>query len=443
MTTERVLPHDLTAEARLLGSILVRPERLVTARDLVRVEDFYRDAHARVFAAYVAVWDAGRPLGLDTLVAQLTATGDLERVGGIAYLATMDRGLATGDVEAPAAVIRQCAQRRAAIAHLERLTTQAWDTGTDTEELLAAIGQASSTLEQGAALDAFTAGAEVLTKANDAIEAMNAGRIGVTTGYATLDHRIGGYAPGQFVVIGARPGMGKSAFITSALSPWLAAGLHVGLVSLEMDQAEVGMRWFAAEASVNMLRARRRLMTESDYHRIGVAGEQLYQQAQRLHVSDLPYLSLPRIRAMARTCAAQHGLDLLVIDYLQLLESDGAGRRDENRTQEVGRMSRGMKLLAKELHIPVICLAQLNRQNEARQNKRPQLSDLRESGSIEQDADIVMFLHRDEVYDATDDNAGRAELIIAKGRNLPLGTVPLHYVKEFTRFECEAESGAA
>lgn len=444
--SDRVLPHDLAAEARVLASILVRPERLVTARDLLRAEDFYRDAHQRIFRACCAVWDAGRPLGPDTLVAQLTAAGDLEQVGGLGYLASMDRGVPTGDVEASAAVIRGTAQRRAAIARLEQLCAQAWDAGTDTSELLSAMGQASTSLEQAATLDTFQRGDDLLVEAMDAVEALAEGRVGVTTGYETLDALIGGYTPGQFVVVGARPGMGKSAFITSTLTRWVhEAGLHVGLVSLEMSQAEVGMRWLAAEGSVDMLLARRRRLREADTYRLNNASARLFTSATaRLHVTDVPYLTLPRIRAMARTCAAQHGLDLLVIDYLQLVEGDGTGRREESRYEQVSKLSRGLKLLAKELAIPVLCLAQLNRQNEQRQNKRPQLADLRDSGSIEQDADIVLFLHREEVYHPTPENAGQAELIVAKGRNLPIGTIPMTYVKEFTRFQCEAqEEGAA
>lgn len=437
---ERILPHDLTAEARLLASILVRPERLVTARDLVCAEDFYRGAHQRIFSAMCSVWDARTPLGLDTLCAALG--DDLERIGGLGYLVTMDKGLPTGDIEAPAAVIRACAQRRAAILRLQELVARAWDTDTATTELLSEVREASTSLEQGLTRDTFTSGPAVVTAALDAVEALNEGRVGITTGYASLDKRIGGYTPGQFIVVAARPGMGKSAFVTSALTPWLERGLHVGIVSLEMDLAEVGMRWLAARGSVDMMRARKRDMQASDWGRLAQAAEQCDYYGKTLHVTDVPYLTLPRIRAMARTCAAQHGLDILVIDYLQLLESDGHGRRDENRTQEVGRMSRGMKLLAKELRIPVICLAQLNRQNESRQDKRPQLSDLRESGSIEQDADIVLFLHRDEVYHPTDDNEGRAEFIVAKGRNLPLGRIPMSYIKEFTRFECDV-TGAA
>lgn len=433
MSTETTLPHDLDAERHVLGLCLLQPDlRIPAARDTLRPADFYRDAHQRLFAALLAVWDAGTPVGLASVLAHLEAAGDLERVGGLAYVAQLDHGRPISDIAASVAVVRQHAQRRALIAEADAFARQAWDTTTATEDVLAEAERAMQGLTRAQSRDGFRGGDLVLSDALDAIEALAEGRIGITTGYADLDRWIGGYAPQQLVLIAARPGMGKSAFVTSALTAWLSRGLHVAIVSLEMSSAEVGMRWLSAEAAVDMRRARVRMLREHDYHRINDAMDRVRDMAPRLHVTDVPYLTLARIRAAARRCRAEHGLDVLVIDYLQLISSD---TRSESRYREITEISIGLKNLAKELQVPIVCLAQLNRQNEARKDKRPSVADLRDSGQLEQDADVVLLLHREEVYERTDENAGKVEVIIGKGRNMPLGVLPMRYVAEFTRFE--------
>lgn len=433
MSADAVLPHDLRAESHILGLCLLQPDlRVPTARDGVRPEDFFRDAHQRLFAAILAVWDAGTAVGLSSVVAHLDAAGDLARVGGVEYLASLDRGLPAGDIAPSVAVVRQHAQRRALIAEVERLRQQAQDTTTATDAVLVDAERALRTLTLAQSRDGFVSGTDILAASLDTIEALAEGRLGVTTGYRSLDAQVGGYAPGQLVLIAGRPGQGKSAIVTSALTRWLSVGLHVGVVSLEMTVPEVGMRWLSSEGSIDMRKARVRALREMDYRNLSDAMDRVRGLSERLHVTDVPSLTLSRIRAAARRCAAEHGLDVLVIDYLQLISSES---RSESRYREITEISIGLKQLAKELRVPIICLAQLNRQNEARRDKRPSLSDLRDSGQLEQDADLVLLLHREEVYERTPDNAGKAEVIVAKGRNVPLGVVHLRYIAEFTRFE--------
>lgn len=434
MTPARdVPPHSLDAERAVLGCVLVRNDVWSEVADVLRPEDFYRDAHQRLYATMQRVAQAGRAIDLLTIREALTTASDLEAVGGSSYIAGLVDGLPRStNAQHYAAIVAEKSHRRRVIAEAEALCASAWDTDAETADVLARAQDTLVSLTQATTRETVADGTAVLASAMDTIEALAEGHTGIPTGFGVLDRAIGGYHPGQLVIVGARPGVGKSAFVTSALLQWLPRKLHVCIFSLEMTIAEVGMRWLSAAASVDLMRARSRTLRDHDLFRLNDCRAALEPYARYLHVTDTPTLTLQKVRAMARRCQAEHGLDVLVLDYLQLLESD---RRSDSRYQEVSAFSRGLKLLAKLLGVPVVCIAQLNRQNEARQNKRPQLSDLRDSGSIEQDADLVLFLHRDEMYAATPDNTGQADLIIAKGRNVPLGTLPLRYVKEFTRFE--------
>jgi replicative DNA helicase len=432
----RVPPASLDAERAVLGAVLLRNE---TWRDVVTVvtaEDFYRGAHQVLWRAMAALAADQSPIDPLTLSGAL-GPANLDAVGGVAYITRLTDGVPQSTRAATyAGIVAEHAQRRRLIAHVDALREMAWDADADGGAVLVQAQEALVSLSQSLSRDAFLGGDGVLVRAMDTIEALNEGRVGLATGYRILDRWMGGYQPGQLIIVGARPGVGKSAFVTSALLQWLPRRLHVGIVSLEMTVDEVGMRWLSASASVDMMRARTQQLHEHERYRLGVTASDLSAVARYLHVTDTPTLSLSKIRAMARRCQVEHGLDVLVIDYLQLL--DGESRKGANRYEEVSAFSRGLKLLAKTLGVPILCLAQLNRQTEGRANKRPQLSDLRDSGAIEQDADIVLFLHREDLYAPTPDNAGRADLIIAKGRNVPLGTLPLRYRGEFTRFEEEA-----
>lgn len=430
---QRTPPASLDAERAVLGAVLLRNDTWRDVADVVSAEDFYRQAHQMLYRAMAGLAADQSPIDPLTLVEAL-GPANLDAVGGLSYITKLVDGIPQSTRAATyAGIVAEHAQRRRLIAQVDALRETAWDDAADGGAVLAQAQEALVSLSQSMSRDAFLAGDGVLVRAMDTIEALDKGEVGIATGYTILDRWIGGYQAGQLIIVGARPGVGKSAFVTSALLQWLPKRIHVGLVSLEMTVDEVGMRWLSASASVDMMRARMQQLRDHDRHRLGSAASDLSAVARYLHVTDTPTLSLTKIRAMARRCQIEHGLDVLVIDYLQLL--DGEARKGANRYEEVSAFSRGLKLLAKTLGVPIICLAQLNRQTEARANKRPQLSDLRDSGAIEQDADIVMFLHREELYAPTPDNAGRADLIIAKGRNVPLGVLPLWYRGEFTRFD--------
>lgn len=428
----RTPPHSLEAERSVLGAVLRRSERLRDLRAVVRAQDFFRDAHQRLWRACVAVADRGDVLTLPALLDALQ--DDLDAVGGPAYLSRCEDAAALSDAAAlaDAKVVRGHAHRRAIVAQAMAACDRAYDLDCDVDAVVGAAQQVFLDLAQTVAPQGFVPGDRVVWEALDAIEALNEGRSGVTWGFDVLDRRLGPLEPGRLVIVAGRPAAGKTAFLTSMVRGLIARNRTVGICSLEMTREELGMRLLSAEGSVDLMAARRQDLRDLDKVRLATAAEKLSVQGHRFHVEDMAHLTLTDIRARARRLQAEHGMDLLLIDYLALVESDTPS---DSRYAEVSRLSRGMKKLAKELGVPVVCLAQLNRANESRADKRPQLSDLRDSGSIEQDADLVLFIHRESMYAPTPDNYEGAEVIVAKARNAPTGVLPFRYIREFTRFD--------
>jgi replicative DNA helicase len=400
-------------------------------------ETFYAEAHRKIYAAMQALRSQGRPVDLVTLSEELSRRGQLEEVGGTAYLLQLSEATPTA----------------AYAEHYARIVAEKWTL----RRLIQAAGEAMRlAYEEAGSLDEIldTAGKKILevalTKTHtearpmrelvhetfEHIEALfqNKGEVaGVRTGFKELDGLIGTLGPGSLNIIAARPAMGKTAFaLTIAQNAALKEGVGVGIYSLEMPAAQLTLRMMCSEARIDMNRVRLGQLTDRDFSRLVDVASRLSEAP--IYIDDTPDLTLMELRARARRLVSQNRVGLIIIDYLQLMSGPGSGKSGENRQQEIAAISRGLKALARELGIPIIALSQLSRAVEARPNKRPMLSDLRESGSIEQDADLVMFIYRDEYYNRHSEKAGIAEIIVGKQRNGPTGTVELQFHASHVRF---------
>lgn len=432
MSTPALSPHSLEAEAGVLGAILVRPDALFDAAAVIDGRDFFRLAHRQIFDTMLTLSSRGAPVEFITIVQELTSASRIDDVGGPAYLASLSNGMPrSANVAAYAGIVRDLAQKRRLIAAaqgiLDAALTEHKDSSCLVDDAERAIFAVSDRGLKGSFIDGKALAAECYAHLQDRMEGK--GSHGLKTGFADFDGMTHGLQPGSLVLIAARPSMGKSAFALNVAFYAATHGAHVGFVSLEMGRKEVGERILAAEGRVDLHRLRGGRLADADYGRISQAIGQIAES--RIHVDETASVSAMEVRGKARRLQAQHGLDLLMVDYLQLMQVASA----ENRNLAIADISRSLKLLARELNIPVVALSQLSRETERRGDKRPMLSDLRDSGALEQDADLVAFLHRPEVYAATPDNEGVAELIVAKQRNGPTGIARLRWVKEFTRFE--------
>jgi replicative DNA helicase len=435
---ERVPPHDLDAEAASLGGQLLTKDAIADVLDTpMRQRDYYKPAHEMIQAAILYLYGKGEPVDPITVAAELAKRGDLAKVGGASYLHTLVQTVPTA---ANAAYYAEIVHEKAVLRRLvqagTRITQLGYSAQGELDDVRSAVEaevlDALATREQTAG---YVYVREDVPGFWDDLDARMKGTgtmTGLPTGLIDLDALTNGLQPGQFIVIGARPAMGKS---TLALDFARAASIQHGktsvFFSLEMGRAEILQRLYSAEARVALHHIRAGSVTEEDLERMAKR-TQAIEQAPLL-VDDSPELTMTEIRSRARRIKQAKGLDLLIVDYLQLLQS-GASRRPESRQQEVSDFSRSLKLLAKELEIPVIALSQLNRGPEQRTEKKPQVSDLRESGSIEQDADLVMLLHREDAYEKESPRAGEADLIVAKHRNGPTGTVTIAFQGHYSRF---------
>lgn len=432
----RTPPHDLQAEMSTLGGMLISKDAMADAIDVIRSgDDFYRPAHGTIFGVAVYLFGTGEPVDAVTVAAELGRRGQLETVGGAGYLHTL---ISTVPTAANAGYYARIVAEKATLRRLAEAGTRIVQLASGTGEAADAADAAQATLY--AALDAHRgddepkAPAETLAATLDELERLAAhdgGITGLPTGFSDLDDATGGLRPGQFVVVAGRPGLGKSTLgLDVARHCAIELGRTALMFSLEMSRDEVNKRMLSAEAGVNLHAMSTGRLADADWKRIGLCAPRVYEAP--LYIDDSAGLTLMTIRTKARRTAQRHGLALVVVDYLQLLTH--GGRRPESRQQEVSEISRSLKLLAKELGVPVVALSQLNRDAEQRADKKPQLSDLRESGAIEQDSDIVILLYREDYYDAESARAGEADLILAKNRNGPTGTVTVASQLDRSRF---------
>ena len=441
---ERRAPYAAEAETSVLGGMLIDSDAVAKAVEVVEDSMFYREANRRIFRAMARLFQRGEVIDPVTVSEELRKTDELDAIGGLAYLAELLDSVPTAaNVDYHARIIRQRAIQRRLIDTSTQIIRDAYEPGVRTVEQL--LDEAEQKIFQVAQLhdrEGFVWIKKLLYGAFERIERLQEAKGGITgvpTGFYDLDQKTGGFQKGDLVIVAARPSMGKTALtIGMSLHAAISHQVPAAIFSLEMSREQLVQRMLCSEGLVDLSRLLRGRLEDDDYVRLAQAAGHL--NAAPLWIDDSGSLSMLEMRAKARRLKADvPDLSLIMVDYIQLMHGPTA----ENRQQEVSAISRGLKALAKELHVPIIALSQLSRAPEQRADHRPQLSDLRESGSIEQDADLVMFLYRPEYYlgdlEARDQEVvGRAELIISKQRNGPTGSIELFFRKEFTRFESMA-----
>jgi replicative DNA helicase len=433
--TDRTLPHNHEAERTVLGAVLVDNQAFNSAAELLTREDFYRDGHRRIFDAMAALAERSQPIDLVTLKDELVRESALEAVGGAAYLAALVDGVPRiTSVEHWSRIIKEKAVLRKLIHAGNRIVQSCFEGEDEAGALLDQAEKSIFDIAEKRIRAGFLSMREIVKESFRTIDQLSQSKevvTGLATGFVDIDEMTSGLQNGELVIVAARPAMGKTSFcLNIAQHVAMRVGQTVGLFSLEMSKEQLALRLLCADARIDAHRLRTGKLNEKDWARLAKAYNDLAQS--RIFIDDSATISPLEMRAKCRRLKAEHGLGLVIVDYLQLVT--GAGR-SENRQQELSAISRSMKGLAKELGVPVIALSQLSRAPEARTDRRPQLSDLRESGALEQDADIVMFIYREEEYKPSDENRGLAEIIIGKQRNGPTGSRKLAFIKEFTRFE--------
>ncbi|WP_328537843.1 replicative DNA helicase [Streptomyces sp. NBC_00344] len=433
---ERVPPQDIDAEQSVLGGMLLSKDAIADVVEVIKGQDFYRPAHETVYQAILDLYAKGEPADPITVAAELVKRGEIKKVGGAPYLHTLVQSVPTAaNAEFYAEIVHERAVLRRLVEAGTKITQMGYAADGDVDEIVnSAQAEIYAVTEQRTSEDYLPLG-DIMEGALDEIEAIGSrsGQMsGVPTGFTDLDSLTNGLHPGQMIVIAARPAMGKSTLaLDFARACSIKAGLPSVIFSLEMGRNEIAMRLLSAEARVALHHMRSGSMTDEDWTRL--ARRMPDVTAAPLFIDDSPNLSMMEIRAKCRRLKQRQDLKLVVIDYLQLMQSGGS-RRPESRQQEVSDMSRNLKLLAKELEVPVIALSQLNRGPEQRTDKKPMVSDLRESGSIEQDADMVILLHREDAYEKESPRAGEADLIVAKHRNGPTATITVAFQGHYSRF---------
>ena len=435
-TAERTLPHNLEAERSVLGSILVHNDAFNLAAQVIDSQDFYRDAHRRIFDRMVALNERHDAIDFVTLKEELARAGELDEVGGPAYVASLADGVPRAtNVEYYARIVKEKATLRNLIYAASKIVTNAYEADQESDLILDEAESAIFAVADDRLKSGFIAMRDLVKDSFPKIEKLFEQKrliTGVPTGFVDLDEMTRGLQGGDLVIVAARPSMGKTSLVLNIAQYVAALGDQVvGFFSLEMSKESLFLRLLTSEAQIDGHRLMSGAIGGNDYHRISHALEKL--NAMKLFIDDTASIGVLEMRAKSRRLQAEHGLILLVVDYIHLMSGRG---RFENRTLELASISRSLKGLAKELNVPIVVLSQLSRAPEARSDHRPQLSDLRESGALEQDADVVVLIYRDDVYnkDPNSPDAGTAELILAKQRNGPTGIVRLAFLREQTRF---------
>ncbi len=431
---DRTPPADLAAEQAVLGAMLLSKDAIADVVESLRMEDFYRPAHATVFGAILDLYGRGEPADAVMVAGELTRSGEIGRVGGPVYLHTLASMVPTAaNASYYARIVSEQAVLRRMVAAGTRIVQMGYAGEGAVADLVDRAQAEVYDLTGARRAEDFLALRDIFEGTVLEIEAIaNHGgqMVGVPTGFADLDSLTNGLHPGQLVIVAARPAIGKSTLgLDLARSASIRNGLSSVIFSLEMARNEIVMRLISAEAQVPLSHMRSGMMSDSDWVKLASKSAQINEAP--LFIDDSPNMSMMEIRAKCRRLKQKHDLRLVVVDYLQLMSS---GKRVESRQQEVAEFSRALKLLAKELEVPVVAISQLNRGPEQRQDKKPMMSDLRESGSLEQDADVVILLNREDAYEKESPRAGEADFIVAKHRNGPTATVTVAFQGHYSRF---------
>ena len=432
---QKVLPQNIEAEQSVLGGILIDNEALPKVLEIIEPNDFYRDNHKKIFLAFLELFENNIPLDIITVTELLQKKGELTNVGGATYLASLvDSVPTTANITHYAKIIKEKSILRSLIAKATDIVNLGFEASEDVAEILDKAEEAIFSITQQRIQTSYYSIKEIIKQTFEAIEELSSKKdsvTGIPTGFIDFDRLTAGLQPSDLIIIAGRPVMGKTSFtLNIAQHAATRAGVPVGFFSLEMSKEQLALRMLCAEARINSQKIRSGFLSERDWLRLTDAAATLSEAP--IFIDDTPALSVLEIRAKARRLKSEHNIGLIIVDYLQLMKGKG---RVDTREREISEISRSLKALAKELNIPVVAVSQLNRRVEERENKRPRLADLRESGAIEQDADLIVFIYRDEVYNEDTPDKGIAEIIIGKQRSGPTGVVKLAFLDKYTRFE--------
>ncbi|MGA2464068.1 MAG: replicative DNA helicase [Thermodesulfobacteriota bacterium] len=437
LSSHKLPPQNVEAEQSVLGGILIENEAINKVMEILTVDDFYRDAHRRIFNALINLSERDEPADLITLTNELRKIDQLDSIGGASYLASLIDSVPTAaNIEYYAKIVKEKAILRKLIETSTDIITQSYEDRGDVEGFLDEAERAIFEISEKRVKPSFYSIRDIVKESFKTIERLFEKKelvTGVPSGFKELDRLTAGFHASDLIIVAGRPSMGKTALcLNLAQYAAIEKRIPVAIFSLEMSKEQLVIRMLCSEAQVEGTRLRTGFLTESDWPKLTLAAGNLSDAP--IFIDDSAAISVLELRAKSRRLKGDYGLGMLIIDYLQLMK----GRtRVESRQQEISEISRSLKALAKELNIPVIAVSQLSRKTEERQGMRPQLSDLRESGAIEQDADLILFLYRDEVYNRSEDNPnkGKAEVIIGKQRNGPIGKIEMAFLDKFTTFK--------
>ncbi|WAA12279.1 replicative DNA helicase [Fervidibacillus halotolerans] len=432
---DRTPPQNIEAEQAVLGAIFLEPEVLTVASEILIPEDFYKTAHQILFSVMLKLNDEGKAIDVVTVTEALAASNQLENVGGVSYLSQLAVSVPTAaNVEYYAKIVEEKSLLRRLIRTATDIVQDGYTREDEVDELLTEAEKKILEVANRKNAGSFQNIKDVLVRTYDYIELLHSrkGEItGIPTGFVELDRMTAGFQKNDLIIVAARPSVGKTAFaLNIAQNVATKTDNNVAIFSLEMGAEQLVMRMLSSEGNIDAQSLRTGSLTDEDWKKLTMAMGSLSNAG--IFIDDTPGIRISEIRSKCRRLKQEQGLGMVIIDYLQLIQ--GSGRTVENRQQEVSEISRSLKALARELEIPVIALSQLSRGVEQRQDKRPMMSDIRESGSIEQDADVVAFLYREDYYDQETENKNIIEIIIAKQRNGPVGTVQLAFAKEYNKF---------
>ena len=436
MELGKIPPHDIEAEQAILGSMLTDKDAVISAIEVLKEDMFYRDDNKTIYSAILSLYAKAEPIDIITVKAELVSIGMFEKVGGLEYLVALPEKVpTTANVEKYIRIVEEKAMLRSLIKYANEMVALGYDETEEVDSIMEIAEKKIFDLSQKKNQRGYTSIKDVLVESFAELERLynQKGAItGVPTGFADLDSRTSGFHKSDLVIIAARPAMGKSAFaINIATNAALQANVPVIIFNLEMSKEQVGNRILCSEAMVDSNKVRTGKIEEEEWVKLATASGRLSEAP--IYIDDTPGITVTEIRAKCRKLKMEKGIGLVVIDYLQLVQ--GSGKKNSSREQEISEISRSLKILAKELEVPVIALSQLSRAAEQRkEDHRPMLSDLRESGAIEQDADIVIFLYRDDYYNENSEKKNVAEVILAKHRGGSTGTVELAWLGNYTKF---------
>lgn len=438
---DKVPPQNIEAEMAVLGSILLEEEAINEVLEILDESQFYKEAHRKIFSCIITLFHNSKPVDLITLTDELKRINAIDVIGGVSYLTTLVNAVPTAaNVRNYARIVREKGMLRNLINKSTQIITESYEAESNVEELLDKAEKAIFEITDKRIEGSIISMRDLVSDAVERIDKLyqNKSQVtGLATGFADFDRKTAGLQPSDLIIVAGRPSMGKSAFsLCIANNIGVIDKTPIAFFSLEMSKEQLVQRLLCLHARVDAHSVRTGFLSTSDWPKITAAAGKLSESA--IFIDDTPAISALELRAKARRLKSQHNIQMIVVDYLQLMR--GAGKSQESRQQEISDISRSLKALARELDVSVIAISQLSRAVESRQDHKPQLSDLRESGAIEQDADLVVFLFREEYYNPTESNKGLAEVIIAKQRNGPVGSVNLTFLKEYTKFEDSARA---